>query len=160
MNAATEEGGRSELPHLAGSFEAATACPDDDDRVILSVLIGKRGRSMYNIALVVLAVGQAQAADPSESLAPERDARGIPVVSQEPNVPAGVNQPVPDGVRITFTLNQSQYLQMRAATVSYPPCSRGQTDRCVQSYERHYAVTRCPNPHDPDCPPVTRATPF
>ena len=71
------------------------------------------------------------------AIAQERDARGIPVVSDTPNVPAGANQPVPTGQgQLVPAPNQAQVFASRPATASYPPCTRGQTDRCTQTYER------------------------
>jgi hypothetical protein len=74
---------------------------------------------------------------------PERDARGIPVMSEEPNVPAGVNQSVtiPPGAQVTIA-PASQFFQTRPATAAYPPCERGQTDRCTQTYEGRATATR------------------
>jgi hypothetical protein len=66
--------------------------------------------------------------------APERDARGIPVVSAPATAPAGYNQgaqmlpagtPMPTMARPTPT-----------AAGDLPPCSRTVTDRCTQTYER------------------------
>jgi hypothetical protein len=65
---------------------------------------------------------------------PERDARGIPVVSAPAAAPAGYNQaaqmvpagtPMPTMARPTST-----------AAGELPPCSRTVTDRCTQTYER------------------------
>jgi hypothetical protein len=70
--------------------------------------------------------------------APERDARGIPVVSDPAEVPAGANQaqPIPSGAVFTPNPNQAQVFTPRPATEDYPACSRTVTDNCVQSYER------------------------
>ena len=70
------------------------------------------------------------------AIAQERDARGIPVVSEAPNPPAGANQPVPATGQLVPAPNQQQVFQTRPSTHSYPPCTRGQTDRCTQTYER------------------------
>jgi hypothetical protein len=71
------------------------------------------------------------------AIAQERDARGIPVVSETPNTPAGANQPIPPGGGpVVIAPNQAQVFQTRPATGTYPPCTRGQTDRCTQTYER------------------------
>ena len=64
--------------------------------------------------------------------APERDARGIPVVSDPAEVPAGYN-PAP-GTNAGVPSNVSPAPQ--AATQDYPACSRTVTDHCVQTYER------------------------
>ena len=71
--------------------------------------------------------------------APERDARGIPVVSDPATPPAGVNGPVPTGganVQIVPAPNQSAAFATQASTENYPACSRTVTDNCVQNYER------------------------
>lgn len=62
----------------------------------------------------------------------QRDSRGIPVTNAEPNVPAGVNivPNVPAGSQVEFT---PANFQTRPATMTYPPCERGQTDRCTQN---------------------------
>ena len=72
------------------------------------------------------------------AVAQERDARGIPVVSESANVPAGANQPIPAGAtgQVVIAPNQAQVFTPRPATAAYPPCTRGQTDRCTQTYER------------------------
>lgn len=70
------------------------------------------------------------------ALAQQRDARGIPVASETPNPPPGANQPTPAGDRLVPAPNQAEVFQTRPATASYPPCTRGQTDRCTQTYER------------------------
>jgi hypothetical protein len=64
--------------------------------------------------------------------APERDARGIPVVSAPATAPAGWN--VPYGTGTPAPAGQAA-APMGAAT-DLPPCSRTVTDRCVQTYER------------------------
>jgi hypothetical protein len=68
---------------------------------------------------------------------PQRDARGIPVQSAEATAPEGTNQTVnvPAGAQVTL-VNPQQFFATRPATGTYPPCARGQTDGCVQTYER------------------------
>jgi hypothetical protein len=70
--------------------------------------------------------------------APERDARGIPVISDPATAPAGANQPlvVPPGAQVIPNPDQAAAFQTQAATESYPACSRTVTDNCVQTYER------------------------
>jgi hypothetical protein len=68
---------------------------------------------------------------------PERDARGIPVISSAATAPPGVNignTVVPPGA--VAMPNQAAAFQTQAATTSYPACSRTVTDQCVQNYER------------------------
>lgn len=78
-----------------------------------------------------------QVSAPSNS-APERDARGIPVISDPAEVPPGANEttPIPPGAVYTPNPNQAQVFTPRPATENYPPCSRTVTDNCVQTYER------------------------
>lgn len=65
--------------------------------------------------------------------APERDARGIPVVSDPAQAPAGFNQPPSVG---GTGASPSAPPSPQPATENYPACSRTVTDNCVQSYER------------------------
>ncbi|HEX8641004.1 MAG TPA: hypothetical protein VF704_07580, partial [Allosphingosinicella sp.] len=65
--------------------------------------------------------------------APERDARGIPVVSDPAAAPAGFNQPPQVG---GTGASPSSTPPSQPATENYPACSRTVTDNCVQSYER------------------------
>ena len=67
---------------------------------------------------------------------PERDARGIPVISAPAVVPTGFN--------VAAGLGGPEDTTVAAATTptgSYPPCTREVTDNCVQTYE----VGRNPN---------------
>jgi hypothetical protein len=74
--------------------------------------------------------------------APERDARGIAVISDPANVPSGYN-----GTPDTLTGTGGPLIDPAdtaatgdaAATpdTSYPACTRTVTDNCVQTYERH-----------------------
>jgi hypothetical protein len=70
--------------------------------------------------------------------APERDARGIPVISDPAVAPAGANQAVvvPPGAQVIANPNQAATFATQASTDSYPACSRTVTDNCVQTYER------------------------
>jgi hypothetical protein len=68
--------------------------------------------------------------------APERDARGIPVISDPATSPAGFNQPAGmNGVGGPL-VDASQPPAPQPATQDYPACSRTVTDHCVQTYER------------------------
>ncbi len=86
--------------------------------------------------LSALAFGTAAIAQ--SNAAPERDARGIPVVSAPATAPAGANQttPVPPGAQVTVNPNQAQVFATQPSTKEYPPCTRDMTDGCVQTYER------------------------
>ncbi|HYD12321.1 MAG TPA: hypothetical protein VEC11_05700 [Allosphingosinicella sp.] len=72
---------------------------------------------------------------PSNS-APERDARGIPVVSDPATAPAGTNAPVPAGPLALPTTDQRAAFATQPSTGEKPPCSRTVTDNCTQTYER------------------------
>jgi hypothetical protein len=78
-------------------------------------------------AAALVLVGGTAVAQPEE---PRRDARGIPVQSEPATPPPGVgSSPAP-------AADQQAPFATRPATTTYPPCTRGQTDRCVQTYER------------------------
>jgi hypothetical protein len=87
--------------------------------------------------------------------APERDARGIPVISNPAWAPAGTNlSPViTSGAQAVPNPNQSAAFQAYAAAETYPACTRTVTDNCIQTYERRrlddVPLPRCPG--DPDC---------
>jgi hypothetical protein len=68
--------------------------------------------------------------------APERDARGIPVVSDPATAPAGTNQmtSVPPGSQVQ--MGGSGAFATQTSTDNYPACSKTVTDNCVQNYER------------------------
>jgi hypothetical protein len=64
---------------------------------------------------------------------PERDARGIPVISDPATAPVGFNtQPGMGGPVADPSLPPPP----QPATDSYQACSRTVTDNCVQTYER------------------------
>jgi hypothetical protein len=67
--------------------------------------------------------------------APERDARGIPVVSAPATPPAGANEPVAPGTQATVNPNQAAAFQTQPATGDDQPCTATVTDHCVQTYE-------------------------
>ena len=100
-------------------------------------------KALLAVATLALAAGTAVAQPQTTTTAPERDARGIPVVSEQPNVPAGVNQTVsaPAGATLTYSTDTSAFAA-RPSTATYPPCERGQTDRCTQTYEGTRGATR------------------
>ena len=83
------------------------------------------------VALSTAAVAQGNAA-------PERDARGIPVISAPATPPAGANQstPIPAGAQATVNPNQAAVFATQPANKEYPPCTKDMTDGCVQTYER------------------------
>ncbi len=69
---------------------------------------------------------------------PERDARGIPVVSDPATAPAGANASVQvtPGARVVASANQAAAFQTQPSSENYQACSRTVTDNCVQTYER------------------------
>ncbi|SMF77729.1 hypothetical protein [Allosphingosinicella indica] len=67
--------------------------------------------------------------------APERDARGIPVVSDPAMAPGGANQAPPSGPAVPAP-NQQAVFATQASTKEYKPCTKTVTDGCVQTYER------------------------
>ncbi len=99
-------------------------------------------KALLAVATPALAGGTAVAQDQ-----PERDARGIPVVSEQPTTPQGVNMTVevPAGATARYSTDTSAF-QARPATATYPPCQRGQTDRCTQTYERGRSSTATTRP--------------
>ena len=64
---------------------------------------------------------------------PERDARGIAVVSAPATAPAGWNSAPQVG---GTGASASQSASTMGAAGPLPPCSRTVTDRCTQTYER------------------------
>jgi hypothetical protein len=68
--------------------------------------------------------------------APERDARGIAVISDAATAPAGFNNaPGMNGMGGPLA-DPSQPPPQQPADASYQACSRTVTDNCVQTYER------------------------
>lgn len=70
---------------------------------------------------------------------PERDARGIPVISAPAVAPPGANAWVPmqtgmTGMRAVPAPNQAMVFAARQPTQSYPACTATVTDNCVQAY--------------------------
>jgi hypothetical protein len=89
-------------------------------------------------ALVLATAGAAfQETVAPGNAAPERDARGIPVVSDPAVAPAGTNQPVvvPPGAQLVANPNQAAAFATQPSTGEKPPCSRTITDNCTQTYE-------------------------
>jgi hypothetical protein len=84
--------------------------------------------------MTVAATGQV--AMPSNA-APERDARGIAVISDPAAVPAGFNG-TPDALNGTGgPLLDATGAPATTPDPAYPACTRTVTDNCVQTYERH-----------------------
>jgi hypothetical protein len=73
---------------------------------------------------------------------PERDARGIPVISDPATAPAGFNQaPGMNGMGGPM-VDASSPPAPQPSDASYPACTRTVTDNCVQTYERGRSPTR------------------
>ena len=88
---------------------------------------------------VALATAQADAIVQPSNANPERDARGIPVISAAAVVPAGWNGIAGAGEAMGGPLLDPATGQPMADTASYPACTRTITDHCLQTYERHRA---------------------
>ncbi|MET1110716.1 MAG: hypothetical protein ABWX67_04225 [Allosphingosinicella sp.] len=67
--------------------------------------------------------------------APERDARGIAVISDPAVVPAGFNGTAGGGVGGPM-VDPATGATVTGAETSHPACSKTVTDNCVQTYER------------------------
>src|SRR5215218_8965626 len=67
---------------------------------------------------------------------PERDARGIPVISDPAVVPAGFNGTTGGGGVGGPLVDPVTGATMTGADTSHPPCTATVTDNCVQTYER------------------------
>ena len=78
-----------------------------------------------------MAAGPTQA--PSNA-APERDARGVPVISAPATAPAGYN--VPPGTPGAAPASGTAPTMGSAGDL--PPCTRKVTDHCTQTYERNH----------------------
>ena len=94
-------------------------------------------------AAAAVAIGSAGLAQTTntqvnDGSAPERDARGIPVVSAPATVPAGANEAVAiqPGAQVVAAPNQQAVFSTKESTKEYPPCTKEVTDGCVQTYER------------------------
>ena len=87
------------------------------------------------VIAAALSLGTAALAQTGE---PERDARGIPVVSAPATAPSGANQTVAiqPGAQVVPAPNQSAVFTTQASSKTYPPCTKDMTDGCVQTYER------------------------
>jgi hypothetical protein len=70
---------------------------------------------------------------------PERDARGIPVISAAAIVPAGWNGIAGSGEAMGGPLLDPATGEPMADTATWPACTRTVTDHCLQTYERHRA---------------------
>ncbi|HEY0626519.1 MAG TPA: hypothetical protein VGD10_07270 [Allosphingosinicella sp.] len=94
--------------------------------------------AIFAAALVAGSAAIAQQTVAPGNNAPERDARGIPVVSAPATAPSGANQAVTvqPGAQVVAAPNQSAVFATQASTKTYPPCTKDMTDGCVQTSER------------------------
>jgi hypothetical protein len=92
---------------------------------------------IFAAALLTAGAALAQETVAPSNAAPERDARGIPVVSDPAVAPAGTNQTfvAPPGAQVVFNPNQRAAFTAQPSTGDKPPCSRTITDNCTQTYE-------------------------
>lgn len=91
----------------------------------------------FAAALMIGGAALAQDAAPPAGGTPERDARGIPVVSNPASAPAGANQAPPAGAaQVVPAPNQQAVFATKPSAGEAPPCSRTVTDSCTQTYER------------------------
>lgn len=94
---------------------------------------------IFAAALLTASAAMAQETQAPGNAAPERDARGIPVVSDPATTPPGANQPAPTGPA-TPAPNQAAAFAPQPAAGEAPPCSRTVTDHCTQTYEGGHAA--------------------
>jgi hypothetical protein len=90
---------------------------------------------LFTAALMIGTAAAAQTPVAAGNSAPERDSRGIVVVSDPATAPAGANAPAPTGRAIPAP-DQAAAFAMQPSTGEKPPCSRTVTDNCTQTYER------------------------
>ena len=87
---------------------------------------------------ILAAVAVSASAMAVAQAAPERDSRGIAVISSPATAPAGANTmpTVPAGAKVVVSPDQSSVFTPVAASGDLPACSKTVTDRCKQTYER------------------------
>jgi hypothetical protein len=94
---------------------------------------------IFAAALLTAGAAYAQTTVPPANTAPERDSRGVPVVSDPATAPAGANQPIAPaapGAVWAIDPNARAAFATQPSTGEKPPCSRTVTDNCTQTYER------------------------
>ena len=93
---------------------------------------------IFAAALLTAGAAIAQDTQAPGNAAPERDARGIPVISAPATPPPGTNEappPVAPGQVVTVNPNQAAAFAPQPATGDMPPCTATVTDHCTQTYE-------------------------
>ncbi|TMJ16589.1 MAG: hypothetical protein E6G94_03655 [Alphaproteobacteria bacterium] len=96
-----------------------------------ALMLGSTAIAQTDTSMTTTSTGGTVAAG---NTAPERDARGIPVVSADATAPAGYNQPP-----TTFPAGTPPPTVAAPTPTSagpMPPCTRTVTDHCTQTYER------------------------
>jgi hypothetical protein len=103
-----------------------------------ALALGSAGLAQTTSTTQAATGAKARATVAPGNAAPEVDARGIPVVSDPAAAPAGANQTVQiqAGATVVPAPNQSAVFATQASTKTYPPCTKGVTDGCVQTYEK------------------------
>ena len=94
---------------------------------------------IFAAALLTAGAAFAQTTVPPANTAPERDARGVAVISDPAVAPAGANQPIPPappGAVWVPNPDARAAFAPQPSTGEKPPCSRTVTDNCTQTYER------------------------
>src|SRR5687768_9713968 len=93
---------------------------------------------LFAAALTLSGTAMAQTTVAPGNSAPERDARGIAVVSDPATAPAGANEAVTiqPGAQVVPNPNAGAAFATQPSSENYPICSKTVTDNCVQSYER------------------------
>jgi hypothetical protein len=83
-------------------------------------------------------LAQTDAPNITDGSPPERDARGIPVISAPAVAPPGANQWVPmqTGMRAVPAADQAMVFATRQSSRTYPNCTAAVTDNCIQAYVR------------------------
>jgi hypothetical protein len=106
-----------------------------------ALLIGSAATAQTYTTTTTTTSATSQTVAPSNAN-PERDARGIPVISDPATAPAGFNQaPGMNGVGGPM-VDASTPPAPQPGDASYPACTRTVTDNCVQTYERGRKPTR------------------
>jgi hypothetical protein len=111
-------------------------------------------------SLLIGSVAYGQTTVPPANTAPERDSRGVPVVSDPATAPAGANQPIaalPPGAVWVANPDARAAFAPQPSAGEKPPCSRTVTDNCTQIYERRgsprgWVIPDCPDRSNPLCP--------
>ena len=105
---------------------------------LFAIAIGLGTAAVAQSDMQPMSAGAGQTVAPGNT-APERDARGIPVISDPAVAPAGFNQPPqPGGTGVPASATPAPMTDSGPT----PPCSRTVTDNCIQTNERGVRRTR------------------